>query len=479
MLLSAYVDGELSSIEQRRVEEMLAGSAEAQSYVGDLRALNGLSSAAFPAVSIGSAAIGTGVTAKLSGSAIKIAAQKAALSKGFLGGIWGLTGVATAAVAVVAGVTLSLKSVAPSAGKINPTMVREHTGSSPVMAATPAVGLDTSSVIVPRMTPVELVKFAVKGTLPIDSKRDRYIRLVSGDESSGMQREELNALEHDLRNFDWNQIKGLDSIQEVVRTALLNYSGDRLAIRKDIGDLRLRVLKSLELQVASQLPEKTRQQWRIVRRKIEDAHPAEADDDMEDRDLDEGAGTQFYLIDKEWSQGRELRQEIPIPMNAFVPSGNGRVVIVGVKKLNELREKIESPVLIPSPPPVPQRIFIRGRVERSRTAPGAGANGPGAPSEVKPGPTVPPVDPVGTSDDENQQESQKMDTPPTRDIPRVVDLDSLLGAARQSLERARTILEHVDVRIRVEKDRSTETQSRSGAPCDPNDSGNKENGKQE
>src|SRR6478672_1557469 len=100
VLLSAYFDGELSSTEQLKVEEFLAGSAEAQNYLNDLRALNGLSIAAFPVISIGSTSLGTGAAGKLSGSAIKIAAQKTVVAKGFLGGMWGLAGVATTAVAV-------------------------------------------------------------------------------------------------------------------------------------------------------------------------------------------------------------------------------------------------------------------------------------------------------------------------------------------------------------------------------------------
>ncbi len=460
VLLSAYVDGELSAIERQRVEQMLAGSPEAQSYVGDLRALNGLSSAAFPTISLGSAAIGSGSMGKLSGSAIKVAAQKAVLTKGFFGGMWGLAGVATASVVVVAGVALSLKPLPPSSSITETPKAQTSFSSSRSVVATPAMDIDSNSVIVPRITPVELVKFAVKGTLPIDSKRDCYIRLAAGEDLQGGVHEDLNDLDRDLQNFDWHQCKGLDSMQEVVRTAFLNYSGDRIAIRKDIGDLRLKVLKNLELQVAPQFPERTRQQLRIARRKIEAAHLIKVDDQSDDvdQDVDEGE-VPYILIQNEQLEGQQFKREIRIPANAFITNGDGHVVVVGGRTLNELRESIESPGLLPSPPSVPQRFFYPEKRQASGAS--AGTNQPRKNKEPESTPSIQQTPPLHR-DEDKQENPPESDAIRQRETPRVIDLDSLMGRARESIDRARNILEDIDVQIELKKGHDGESRSGSG-----------------
>jgi hypothetical protein len=343
-LLSAYHDGELSGADAQRAEELLVGSQPAQAYLRDLRNLNTLSVAAFPAAGATTAA-GASAGAKLTSSAIRAAAEKGAVTKGMLAGGWGMAGMATAAVAVVA---VAVMTLMPSSKSGEPPLELQQPNTPLAQVATPAVmALDTSSLIVPAMTADELVSFAMNGTLPIDEERQRFICVAdSAAANPGLHRELPAMLRQELGTLGPEAIRGLDSIKEVVRTSLLNYSDDRIAIRNDMGELRLSVLQHIESSLSPRLPAETRQRLMVARASIEastrelDRQAREIDQDA--RALDEGV--RYVLLPEQKittsaSAGTMVRLS---PHEFSSPAASRQVVLIGNNSLDELRDRMQT-----------------------------------------------------------------------------------------------------------------------------------------
>ncbi len=273
-LLSAYHDGELSGTEQTLVEDLLASSQDARAYLDDLQAVNRLSLDAFPAVTSTGEFSGATVSTKLSAEAIKTAAEKAALAKGTVTGSWAVTGLVSVTAAVVTGAVL-LFSGGPSTDNGSISDPLPLTSPAPANAVPELAGtivsppvLDSSNLMVPPMTPDDLVRFAVNGILPIGAERTHYITVDETDnESNPQQLETAESLPTPLFGFDFAGQFTFDSLQSILRTSLLQYSEEDIAVRSDLPELRMQLID--QLQELKQLPAQTKQQLHEIRRRIE------------------------------------------------------------------------------------------------------------------------------------------------------------------------------------------------------------------
>lgn len=262
-LLSAYMDGELLPGEIREAEQLLARSGDASAYLKELRAVHELSGGALAASCVVDGAAGAMLAEKLSGKAIEAVAGRAVLTKTTVAGTWGVAGVVGTVAAVVAGIVLLVGS--PDPGPSGDVAVKQPgTTVQTVMpsAAQQSIAIDTNSLLVPPMTPSDLLAFAVDGTLPIDTKGGRYITMEPSGEhglSVEMHAKTPRNLVEQLPSLDGIALAMLDSIQRVVRTSLLQCSNERIALRADMPSLRLGVIRSLE-KAAPHLPSQLREQ---------------------------------------------------------------------------------------------------------------------------------------------------------------------------------------------------------------------------
>ncbi|MBS1913114.1 MAG: hypothetical protein JST22_14090 [Bacteroidetes bacterium] len=244
-LLSAFMDGELSSADIQTVDALLARSAEARQYLDELRTVGALSGSAL-AVPVAAGSGSLGATAKLTGSAIQAAAKRATLLKGAATGSWGLAGTVGALAVAAVGVAVMLKNPpepeSRHAAQIAGTSRPAQTPMVPVSL------LDTSNLIVPPMNKSDLVRFAIDGTLPIDAGRKRFLTLApKGNDSLAVtvHARPSSVGEHEYAALQALPQHMLDSLQSVVRTAVLN-SKRGIALRSDISTLRLNLIRTLE-----------------------------------------------------------------------------------------------------------------------------------------------------------------------------------------------------------------------------------------
>ncbi len=402
-LLSAYMDGELSPDELRRAEQLLGGSPEARTYLGHLRSVRSFSTAAFPTVSAGLAGAAAG---KLSGGAITATAKKSAMIKGFTLGGWGTTGLVAAAASVVVGVALSgggdRKAPVPSSPRAT------HRAAAPVAtpmaaAATP-IDVDTNALLVPPMTPSEMVRFAVNGTVPIDAKRKQYLTLAShGDDSmvvalrDNPPADEFVALD-EVEPSDWRE---LDSVHRAIRTSLLNYGNKGIAISCDIPSLRLKALEHLE-RIGPKLPANLREELEAARRQVDAAREslrvAESARARNTARWSAHPRVPYVVLSFEQIEpnGAPERFRIPDPVNA--PTGSYNVMLVDGAALDELRAM--TPVVIAAPPAVFTSGTVTTRHLELRQRAATRAFNPTG--ELPPRPPVPPEqDPEDQSVDQN------------------------------------------------------------------------------
>lgn len=261
-LLSAYMDGELPPKEMREAEQLLARSEDASAYLKELRAVHALSGGTLAAACAVDGAAGTMLAEKLTGKAIEAAAGRAVVAKTAAAGTWGVAGVVGTVAAVVAGVALFVGS--PDPGSPDDTGAKRPEAIVQTMvppAVQQSLDIDTSNLLVPPMTPSDLLTFAVDGTLPIDTKGGRYITMEPSGEhalSVEMHAKTPKSMAAELPSLDGTALAMLDSIQRVVRTSLLQYSNERIALRADMPSLRLGVIRSLE-KAAPHLPTQLRE----------------------------------------------------------------------------------------------------------------------------------------------------------------------------------------------------------------------------
>jgi hypothetical protein len=272
-LLSAYIDGELSASERQDVERLLESSDGARAYLRELRADNIAAGEAFPALPAGIASAGAMGSGKLTAAAIRSAAMKGTIGNGSLSGIWSMSGLATAAALVVAGFNyLSMPAGSPITEPIAPAPQITRVAPAPVRPL-PVLDVDTSSFIIPAMTRSELIDFAVQGTLPIDEKRNCFITVTqNSDDALAVSVHPAADVSHarivdDIVNAGTHR---LDSVHQIVRTALIPYAKNSIAVRSDLPMLRLQVLEELA-ESAERIPPQVRKELERVRIELRDA----------------------------------------------------------------------------------------------------------------------------------------------------------------------------------------------------------------
>lgn len=368
-LLSAFMDGELNAGEIRDAEQLLGSSEEARTYLGQLRAVRSFSVQAFPAVPIG-AATGTAAAAgKLTASAISAAAKKSAIAKGFIFGPWSTFGVVAAAASIAVGVTVAMNG--GGGAKQHSEVI--HPAASVVQAAALAspVSVDTNALIVPPMTPAEVVRFAVNGTLPIDSKRKQYLTLAAhGQDSMVVALHDGPPADFamDLDNVAPSQWRELDSVHRALRTALLQYKGGNIAISCDIPSLQLKTLEHLS-RIGSQFPPKLQEELSDAKHRIEAAR-AKLDAlriaKMPNMRSNRIPYVVISLNDLD-QDGTTESIRIPDQTSAALPK-SARFMIVDGVSLGEL-QALAPPTLFGAVPipPTPPETFVRRVEVRQRT----------------------------------------------------------------------------------------------------------------
>jgi hypothetical protein len=257
VLLSTYLDNELARADLERAESLLASSPEAQSYLQELRAVGTLSTEAL-ALPAGLAATAA-TTIKLTGPAIATAAKGMSLAKGSLLSGWGMTGLVGVAATAVVAVTIVLSGGDDPSGtsqRVSGSQPSQAGVASQAEAPPTALALDSTALIVPEMTPTEMVAFAVEGTLPIDEARKRFITLVTkGRDSLSIEVHNrppkgMVDIMRDIERLRPAEYRGIDSLARVVRLAVLQGKDGGTVVCRDIGRLRLEVA-----QLLGRLPE--------------------------------------------------------------------------------------------------------------------------------------------------------------------------------------------------------------------------------
>ncbi len=256
VLLSTYLDNELAAADVVRAERLITSSPEAESYLNELRALGTLS------IEAGALPAGLAATMKLTGPAIVTAAKGISLAKGTILGGWGVTGLVGVAATAAVAVTIALSGGGRDAPK-DPTHTTAQTGHAAVAQTVPAVTaltLDSNALIVPEMTPTEMVAFAVDGTLPIDEGRKRFITLVTkGRDSLSVEihnrpPQGMVDIMRDIERLRPAEYRGIDSLARMVRLAVLQGKDGGTIVRRDIGRLRLEVAQLLGRVSTQEIP---------------------------------------------------------------------------------------------------------------------------------------------------------------------------------------------------------------------------------
>lgn len=354
-LLSAYLDGEISATERVQAEQLLTRSEGARAYLNEIRAVDALSGSVLTGTSILEAAGNAApFSAKLSGKAIEAAAEKAIYSKAVALGSWGLAGVAGVA-AVVVGVALSVTTPSrPVAGKLPSRSVpQSRTATAPEMIATaPVIDLDTSNLLVSPMTPSDLFAFAVDGTLPIKSNKGSYITLAPQGKASMALEVHADAPEdisERLPSLDAPALAMFDSIQRVVRTSLLQYSNERIALRADLQSLRLGVIRSFE-RAAPHMPMEIRERLDRSRMQIAAVQRSFGGGEIEAGGTggsgEPEEGQVPYLLVAFGSAGDRPQQFAP-PDERIIFSVSEPAVLIDQRSLMALQRMVPAPPAIP------------------------------------------------------------------------------------------------------------------------------------
>lgn len=355
-LLSAYMDGELSTSEASRAEALLASSEEARSYLRELRVVDTLSSNAFTVPGATAAAGGSvagGFSSKLSAGAIEAAAEKAIVAKAVTVGSWGLAGVIGTAAAVAVGIALSVQTPSPVAKSPVAAIERPHAASvqSAAPSAQPMVNLDTTNLIVPPMTTSDILAFAVHGTLPLDAKRSRFITLeTKGKDSLAVQvhNRAPRDIDRALATIDLSQGQLLDSIERVIRTSLIQ-SKEGIALRADIPALRLGAIRSFE-QAAPRMPIQVREQLDRCREQLNTVAPAYGSPSGKVTSLVIDDQIAYCLIPNDGFLTVGDENVVMESSKIVVDFDNESVFAVNQHALRALQSKVRVQVPIPPPP---------------------------------------------------------------------------------------------------------------------------------
>lgn len=245
-LLSGYFDGEISSDERQTAEGLLARSKEAQTYLNDLRSLRNVTHEGFPLPMIGAGIAGAAFSTKLTASSIASAAGKTAAVKGLFAGSWGAASIATAAASI--GVVMALNfgggRIDNSGDNLRPTASARPASAAKTSAAT----ADTGSLVVPLMTSDELVGFAVKGTLPIDQHRNRYLTVqTEGSDSFRLElhRGKPNDMATQFQQVNLPETPQLDTVEQAIRRSVKALPNGMIGLRNDIWNNRQRLVNLL------------------------------------------------------------------------------------------------------------------------------------------------------------------------------------------------------------------------------------------
>ena len=311
------MDGELVPAESMEVERLLARSEDARVYLQELHAVRELSGEAFVAPHLAGAS-GSSLAEKLSGRSVQSAAKQAVVGKSVVAGSWGVAGVIGVAAAVV-GIILFFGDGEPRPAPVAADRSSHSTGGVIQPHAQPTMNLDTSNLLVPPMTPSDLLTFAVDGTLPIDARHGCYITLGStGMDSLSVEvhAKAPASMAEQLPSLDGTAMVVLDSIQRVVRTSLLQYSNERIALRTDMPRLRLDVIRSFE-KVAPHLPAQVREKLDQSRSEILAAQRAAGE--REDSHVGAGVG------------GGRKPARVPYTVVAFDGAGDASIHIPQVE----------------------------------------------------------------------------------------------------------------------------------------------------
>ncbi|MEP7219405.1 MAG: hypothetical protein ABI876_10835, partial [Bacteroidota bacterium] len=135
--------------------------------------------------------------------------------------------------------------------------------------------LDTNDFLVPPMTAADLYAFAVHGTLPMDSRRERFITVApKGKDSLEVHLHADSPVDprEEFKEFDEVDLHILDSIQRVIRTSLIQYSNGNIALRADIPSIRLGAIRTLE-RANAQLPAQIRAELDRTRAELDRIRP--------------------------------------------------------------------------------------------------------------------------------------------------------------------------------------------------------------
>lgn len=344
-LLSAYIDGELAPHEIAAAERLLSSSDEAQRYLNELRTVEHLSSSALVGV-VASEGVSGGVAAKLTGRAIEAAAKKALFTKAASLGTWGIAG--TVGVVATAAVGLALSLASPKELPIARVERQAAAAARPSAAGTPAsfVNVDTNNLIVPPMSTSDLVTFAVHGTLPLGDTRKQFLTCAPKGADSLAVRMHSTAPEAFAADEigAWNpaEIKVLDSMQRVIRTSVLHYANQGIALRADIPTLRLNVIRTLE-RAAPEMPAQLRA--RLDRSRTEMMACREMLRSVEEHDA--GAGTVRYIEVR--AIGENVPEDFMAERSMQVVLGIDRDQVISV---NEHSLRTLETFARPLPPPV-------------------------------------------------------------------------------------------------------------------------------
>ncbi len=345
-LLSAYMDGELAPDEVASAERLLSSSDEAQRYLSELRTVEHLSSSALVGV-VASDGVSGGVAAKLTGRAIEAAAKKALFTKAASLGTWGIAGTVGVVATAAVGLALSLSSPKePSTARVDRSA---PTAAQPRIAGTPAsfVNVDTNNLIVPPMSTSDLVTFAVHGTLPLGDTREQFLTCAPKGSDSLAVRMHSTAPEafaaDEIGAWDPAEIKVLDSMQRVIRTSVLHYANQGIALRADIPTLRLNVIRTLE-RAAPEMPAQLRA--RLDRSRTEMMACREMLRSVEEHDA--GAGTVRYIEVRAIGENMPEDFMVERPMQVVLGIDRDQVISVNEHSLRTL-ETFARPL---PPPPV-------------------------------------------------------------------------------------------------------------------------------
>ena len=234
-LLSAYHDGELSGTEYAEAEHLLGSSTEAQAWLEDASRVRSLSidAAIKPTFA---------VTDKLTGSAIATAAARGG-GRGVVSTLthssWGITG--AVGLLVIGAIFLTDPfgtGENPEAG-LPANALAYEASVAPVSSLEP----EDAAVTVPPISARDLVSFALQGTLPTNAERTEYVAFsADGASDERMARE----IESGLGNLGKGHLRTLDSLAELLRTAVLKKNEGTYAVRQDLSALREEVIEQMQ-----------------------------------------------------------------------------------------------------------------------------------------------------------------------------------------------------------------------------------------